>query len=97
MRFGFKLIGLRAKYRFAMMAFIMNELVFILLSIYISPLFFFAMIAVLFLIGIYVINLKCPVCGKPVLYNPTKIYGIDMYAYTVTIPPQCTQCGNPLS
>jgi hypothetical protein len=36
---GFKLSGLRARYRFALLAFLTNEAAFIFLSIYVSELF----------------------------------------------------------
>jgi len=94
--FGFKLVSLRARYRFALLAFLVNEAAFIFLSLYVSGLFLLAAFAILFIVGFYVISLKCPVCGKAVLYNPVNNLGIEMYAYTPTIPCHCTRCGTEL-
>lgn len=95
-RVGFKLIGVRARYRFAVLVFCLNEFLFSFLSIYISPAFLVAALFVMLGCGIYMMNIKCPVCGKPVLYNPVNNLGIRMYAYTPTIPQNCSKCGAPL-
>src|SRR5260370_6917337 len=84
---GFKLSGLRARYRFALLAFLTNEPAFIFLSIYVSELFLVPAFVVLFVFGFYAIRLKCPVCGKPVLYNRVNNLCIQIYSYPPTIPP----------
>ena len=94
--FGFQIIGVRSKCRFALLVFVSNEMFFIFLSIYISQVFIILALIVLIVCGFYIITLKCPVCGKPVLYNPVNNLGIKMHAYTVTIPENCTQCGMQL-
>jgi hypothetical protein len=93
---GFKVIGLRARYRFACLFFAINGIASIFLSLYVSQLFLIAVPVLLFVCGFYVINLKCPVCGKPVLLNPVNNLGIDMYVYTPTIPSHCSKCGTEL-
>jgi hypothetical protein len=90
---GFKLSGLRARYRFALLAFLTNEAAFIFLSIYVSELFLVPAFVVLFVFGFYAIRLKCPVCGKPVLYNRVNNLGIEMYVYTPAMPSHCSKCG----
>jgi len=57
---GFKLSGLRARYRFALLAFLTNEAAFIFLSIYVSELFLVPAFVVLFVFGFYAIRLKMP-------------------------------------
>jgi hypothetical protein len=94
--FGFRIVGLRSKYRFALLVFVVNEAFFGFLSLYVSQLFLIGVIGILVVFGIFAITLKCPVCGKPVLYNRVNNLGIDMYAYTLTIPRNCTQCGTKL-
>jgi hypothetical protein len=93
---GFKLVGLRARYKFALLVFLTNEAAFIFLSLYVSEFFLATAFVVLFIFGFYAISLKCPVCGKPVLYNPVNNLGIEMYAYTPTIPSNCSKCGTKL-
>jgi hypothetical protein len=97
MPLGFQLVGLRAKYKFALLIFSVSEVVFLFLSLYISEAFLIAVFVTLIIIGFYVINLKCPVCDKPVLLNPIQNFGIEMYAYTPTIPTNCTKCNTPLN
>jgi hypothetical protein len=93
---GFKPIGLRARYRFAILIFAVNGMVLIFLSLHFSELFLIALFILLLVCGLYTINLKCPVCGKPVLLNPVNNLGIEMYAYTPTIPCNCSKCGTEL-
>jgi hypothetical protein len=93
---GFRPIGLRARYRFVILLFAVNGLVLIFLSLYFSELFLIALFILLLVCGLYAINLKCPVCGKPVLLNPVNHLGIEMYAYTPTIPRGCRKCGAEL-
>jgi hypothetical protein len=82
MLFGFRLIGLRAKYRFAVSAFAVNAILFIFLSIYFSGFFVLGLTAAVIIAGLYLQNIKCPVCGKPALLNPVRIYGIVYHHHT---------------
>jgi rRNA maturation protein Nop10 len=93
---GFRIIGLRARYRFVCLFFAANGMAIIFLSLYISALFLIALPILLLVCGFYAINLKCPVCGKPVLLNPVNNLGIEMYVYTPAIPPHCSKCGSDL-
>jgi hypothetical protein len=93
---GFRLIGLRAKYRFVCLFFVVNGMALIFLSLYISNLFLIALAILLSVCGFYAISLRCPVCGKPVLLNRVNNLGIEMYAYTPTIPCNCSKCGTKL-
>jgi len=93
---GFKLIGLSARYRFVCLLFVVNGMALIFLSLYLSQLFLIAFFILVLVCGLYAINLKCPVCGKPVLLNPVNNLGIEMYVYTPTIPPHCSKCGSEL-
>jgi hypothetical protein len=97
MLLGFQLVGLRAKYRFALLVFSVNEMALLFLSLYISEVFLIGVFVTLILTGFYVINLKCPVCDKPVLLSPIQNFRIEMYTYTLTIPTHCTKCDTPLN
>jgi hypothetical protein len=97
MPLGFRLIGVRSKYRFALLLFHVNALVFAFLSLYVSAIFLLGVFVTLFIFGWYVMRLRCPTCNKPVLYNVVTIFpGIKTHGYTLTIPRHCTRCGAPL-
>lgn len=93
---GFRIIGLRARYRFVCLVFAVNAVALIFLSLYLSKMFLIGLVVLLLICGFYAIKLKCPVCGKPVLLNRVDNFGIEMYAYTPTIPPNCSKCGTRL-
>ena len=96
--FGFKIIGgLREKYRFVCTVFLVNAMALMFLSLYVSKLLLIPFLISPFLCGFYAYTLRCPVCNKPVLLNPINHLGFDIWAYTPTIPPNCTKCGEPLN
>ena len=97
MPFGFKLVGVRSRYRFIVLVFTVNEVLLSLLSIYVSPLFMVAAVVVVLGCGIYAMRITCPTWGKPVLYDVVNNLGIMMYAYTPTIPGECSKCGTVIS
>src|SRR5262249_31326653 len=37
-------------------------------------------------IAIYLIRVKCPTCGKPVLYNPIRFLGVSVWIWTCWVP-----------
>jgi hypothetical protein len=49
-----------------------------------------------FVVGLYTLALRCPRCKKPVLHNPVSVFGYRVWIWTSRIPPQCTQCGEPM-
>jgi hypothetical protein len=55
---GFRIIGLRAKYRFVCLFFLANGMAIIFLSLYVSTLFLVALLILLLVCGFYAINLR---------------------------------------
>jgi len=39
---------------------------------------------------------RCPQCNKPVLINPIRILGTEIWICTVLPPPKCSKCGAEL-
>ncbi len=66
--------------------------VFALLFLYKDHLFLVPLIGVFILLGIHNFLLKCPQCGKTVLYNPVRMFGRDIYIWTAFPPAKCTKC-----
>jgi hypothetical protein len=97
MPFGFKLVGVRSKYRFTVLVFTVNEALLGLLSIYVSPLFMVAAVIVVLGCGTYAMRIRCHTCGKPVLYDVVNNLGIKMYAYIPTVPEKCSRCDTLIS
>ena len=66
--------------------------VFALLFLYENNLFLIPLIGVFVLVGIHNFFLKCPQCGKAVLYNPVKVFGRDVNIWTAFPPAKCSKC-----
>jgi len=59
-------------------------------------------LALFFLIGISAINLRCPNCNKPVLYNfypnlSKLFYGKEKWLWTFWVPRKCQKCGTEIN
>ena len=65
-------------------------------AVYFSPYFVIPLVVLLLVIGLYTISLRCPHCGKRVLYNPLTILGTTIWIWTAWIPKRCTECGKEL-
>lgn len=46
--------------------------------------------------GIYAFTARCPDCRMPVLLRPLKLFGIELYLWSLLAPKQCRHCGKPL-
>jgi hypothetical protein len=87
---------IRSKYRYAILFWIIFGSALIICSLYISQ-WFLALLFLLFIvIGLYVVNIKCPSCNKSVLYNPINVFGIEINIWTSWIPKNCSKCGRQL-
>jgi hypothetical protein len=87
---------MRNRVRLAMLLFISNGLALLLAAGAISELFLVAILVLLAICGWYVLSLRCPHCGNPVVHNPTNFLGVRMWMYTPWVPDQCSRCSNPL-
>lgn len=66
--------------------------VFGLGSMYLTEYLFILFILLFLIVGCYTFTLKCPKCGKCVLHNPIKLFGIEFYIWTSWVPKKCTKC-----
>ena len=89
-------MGIRMKYKISILVWLVLEPAFCLLSIYVSNFFIIPVIATLFMLGIYVMELKCHKCGKRVLYNKVRIFGLEFNIWTSWIPDTCQKCGSKI-
>ncbi|HXY55343.1 MAG TPA: hypothetical protein VEM40_11805 [Nitrospirota bacterium] len=48
------------------------------------------------LYGCYAFLSRCPRCGLPILLKPTKILGMQLYAWSILAPERCRHCGEML-
>jgi hypothetical protein len=39
---------------------------------------------------------RCPHCRWPMLLRPRRVFGIDLYTWSILPPAQCRHCGKPL-
>ena len=85
---------LRSKYRIAIFVWIVGGSILLLGTLYLTQYLLIPLIIVTFIIGGYSLSLKCPICGKPVLHNRVKIFGLELNIWTSWIPKRCTRCGN---
>ena len=44
-------------------------------------------------VGLYITSLRCPGCQHPILRKSVKIYGVDIYYWSINIPRKCQKCG----
>jgi hypothetical protein len=88
--------SLRKRFRTIVTLWFLLGSLLLLSSMYIGgySLIFLFLTALVF--AIYCISLKCPSCGKAVLHNPIKIFGVEVYIWTAWVPKKCTKCGERL-
>jgi hypothetical protein len=91
-----QLVGIRSKIRFSYFLLFINALGCIALTELVSQWFIVLLFLIAGSIGIYLIRVKCPTCGKPVLYNPIHLLGVTAWIWTSWVPRRCTRCGTPL-
>ena len=66
-------------------------------TVEISELFLIPLLLLALVLGLWINTMKCPKCGKPVTYNPIKIFGVNIYFWTPWIPKKCSKCGHELN
>ena len=81
---------------FAFLAVCLILLLLFLMTQY-GGLFIIPLIAFVFYLGFRALSLKCPSCGKPVLNNPIKLFGTEIFIITSHVPDKCTRCGTSLN
>ena len=71
---------------------VISFLVFLILGMNVSNYFIIILFVIILYAGIYMRTIKCPKCGKPVLYNPVNVFGIEIPIWTGTVPKNCSNC-----
>lgn len=89
-------MNIRTKYRLSIVIWFISGSILGLAAMYITKYFLIPLFVVGFVIGVYGLSLKCPNCGKRVLYNPLKIFRMEFYIWTSWIPKNCTKCNMQL-
>jgi len=87
---------LRSKYRTLVWCWLLIAFLSLIGAMYITGYLEILLILTTLAIGGYSLSLKCPSCGKRVLYNPIKILGLEFYTWTPWIPKNCTKCNKEL-
>ena len=44
----------------------------------------------------YAFLARCPRCRMPVLLRPMKLFGMELYRWSLLSPERCSHCGEPL-
>jgi predicted RNA-binding Zn-ribbon protein involved in translation (DUF1610 family) len=87
---------LRKKFRIAIIGWIISGVSLALGALYLTENLLVLLIVVAVIIGGYCLSLKCPNCGKAVLHNPVKLFGMEFHMWTAWIPKNCTKCGEKI-
>ncbi len=46
--------------------------------------------------GIYAFTARCPRCGMPILLRPVRLFGMEIYRWSLLVPERCHHCGKLL-
>lgn len=84
---------IRTKFKLLVGMWLISGSILLLGAMYLTPYFLIPLFVVFGLIGFYSMSLRCPNCRKPVLFNPIKIFGKEIFIWTSWIPKKCTKCG----
>ena len=87
---------LRTRLRLAILLWFVGGFSLIVLCVHLSR--WYSVILLLLFLGIafYTMSLKCPNCNKPVLNNPVRVFGIEMWLTTAWMPKKCSKCSYDL-
>ncbi len=83
---------IRTKLRIALLLWAFGGLSILTISFVISMNFIVILFPLFICIGVYLISLKCPVCGANVLCRAIKINGMEIPFYISWLPRKCRKC-----
>ncbi len=86
----------RVKYRLTVFLWFVNGLALLLGALYLSGFLVIPLVALFLVVGLYTMSLRCPACGKRVLYNPVRLFGVELNMWTSWIPKRYTRCGKEM-
>ena len=88
---GSQRMTLRQKYWISIAVWMSGGFILMLLGT-LSPWFIAAAVALMFAIGFYTMNLRCPRCQHPILRGGER----DFWTWKAWVPERCVKCGTPL-
>ena len=62
------------------------------LSYYVAVTFFIG----IYLFGWYLMSLKCPICGTPIIKNELFVFGINTHMWMPFPKKNCSECGQKI-
>lgn len=73
-------------------------LLLIWLGVEVSQWFLVPLLLLVIISGVVLVQqFRCPNCNKPVLINPIRVLGTEIWIYTVLPPKKCSKCGTELN
>lgn len=88
---------IKTKIRLSALSWFIGGLFLMFLSLYLTRWFIVFLIGLFLFNAFFVMSLKCPNCQKPVLNNPIRIFGLEMWLTTPWMPKKCSKCGHDLN
>jgi hypothetical protein len=49
------------------------------------------------LYALFAFTARCPRCSVPILLKPVRLFGMQIYLWSLTAPEHCRHCGETLS
>ena len=86
-------LSLREKAYLTLFCFVCNSVGSILLSQLVSKYFIAALFLGAFIFGGYLMYLKCPQCGTPIMKNELHVFGLNTHMWLPKPVRKCTNCG----
>ena len=87
---------LRRKHRLIILSWFVLGSILMLLGMYVSQWFLLILIIYMCIIALLGRNLRCPKCGKIILYNEVTVFGMKFKIWTSWMPSKCPNCGELL-
>ncbi len=84
---------IRARFRFALASWLVLGMLVLIWAVHYGGFRILLLFALQFSIAAYCLSLRCPQCKKPVLHNPIRLFGNQIYIWTSWIPKRCPKCG----
>jgi len=89
-------MNLRKKFRAMVIFWFLAGFGLLVAAVELSSYYLAGLLLIAAVVAGYMMNLKCPACGKRVLYKPITVFGITIPFWISWIPKQCSKCGAPL-
>ena len=88
-------MNVRHQYGWALFAAVSMGLGTLLLTVYVNQRFVLALVGTVMACGVFILNLRCPDCGRPVALRTVDVRGARLHYWGgFTIPKACSGCGH---